>query len=196
MYLYIFTNTALVVGVVLIGLAILASNARGLMEVAFVLIGTLNGPILGVFLIGFFLPNCNLKGVWTGFIGSFVLTLWLAIGGMLYRKKTNMLPFSVEECLHLNYSSVSNSSIQETVNSTYSSYIEDTNVDTSFINSFYQISYTLYGTIGPVLCILIAVVVSCLTGNQRIEEVSPKYVSSSVHKFFWTKEQTKHNKTK
>ncbi|KAB7502903.1 hypothetical protein Anas_10389 [Armadillidium nasatum] len=108
-----------------------------------------------------------------------VLTLWLAIGGRLYRKKTNMLPFSVEECLHLNYSSVSNSSIQETVNSTYSSYIEDTNVDTSFINSFYQISYTLYGTIGP----------SWSKGNQRIEEVSPKYVSSSVHKFFWTKEQ-------
>ncbi|RXG59689.1 Sodium/iodide cotransporter [Armadillidium vulgare] len=89
----------------------------------------MSGPILGVFLIGFFLPNCNLKGVWTGFIGSAVLTLWLAIGGILYRRKINMLPFSVEECAHLNYSSASNRSIQETVNSTYSSYIEDTNVD-------------------------------------------------------------------
>ncbi|RXG70200.1 hypothetical protein Avbf_09662 [Armadillidium vulgare] len=28
-----------------------------------------------------------------------------------------------------------------------------------------------------------------IQGNQRSEEVSPKYVSSSVHKFFWTKEQ-------
>ncbi|RXG61685.1 Epsin-2 [Armadillidium vulgare] len=48
-----------------------------------------------------------------------VLTLWLAIGGMLYRNKYKMLPFSAEECTHLNYSSASNSSIQETVNSTY-----------------------------------------------------------------------------
>ncbi|RXG54404.1 hypothetical protein Avbf_13695, partial [Armadillidium vulgare] len=69
-----------------------------------------------------------------------VLTLWLALGGMLYRRKYKMLPFSAEECIHLNYSSASNSSIQEeTVNSTYSSYIEDTNVDTSFVNSIYQI---------------------------------------------------------
>ncbi|KAB7496446.1 hypothetical protein Anas_01809, partial [Armadillidium nasatum] len=92
-----------------------------------------------------------------------VLTFWLAIGGMLYRRKTNMLPFSVEECTHLNYSSVNNSGIQGIVNSTYSSLFEDTNVDTSFINSFYQISYTLYGSIGPVLCILLAVVVSLIT---------------------------------
>ncbi|KAB7502291.1 hypothetical protein Anas_12908, partial [Armadillidium nasatum] len=120
----------LVVGVVLIGLAILVSNARGLLEVTFVFIGILNGPILGVFLIGFFLPNCNLKGVWTGFIGSSVLILWLTLGGMLYRRKYKMLPFSAEECAILNYSSASNSSIQETVNSTYSSYIEETNVDT------------------------------------------------------------------
>ncbi|RXG70770.1 hypothetical protein Avbf_11805, partial [Armadillidium vulgare] len=119
----------LVVGVILIGIAIIGSNARGLVEVVVVFNGTLNGPILGVFLIGFFLPNCNLKGV---------LTLWLAIGGMLYRNKYKMLPFSAEECTHLNYSSASNRSIQEIVNSTYSSYIENTNVDTSFINSFYQ----------------------------------------------------------
>ncbi|KAB7500593.1 Sodium-coupled monocarboxylate transporter 2, partial [Armadillidium nasatum] len=161
----------LVVGVVLIGVAILASNARGLIEVVMVFNGTLNGPVLGVFLIGFFLPNCNLKGVWTGFIGSSVLTLWLAIGGMLYRRKNKMLPFSVEEC------------------DSFELFIIFCFLFRSFINSFYQISYTLYGTIGPVLCILLAVVVSCITGNQRIEEVSPKYVSSSVHKFFWTKEQ-------
>ncbi|KAB7496452.1 hypothetical protein Anas_01803, partial [Armadillidium nasatum] len=149
------------------------------MEIGLVMIGTLNGPLLGVFLIGFFLPNCNLKGVWTGFIGSSVLTLWLALGGNALQKgNSKMLPFSVEECAHLNYSSVINSSIQETVNSTYSSYIEDTKVDTSFSNSIYQISFILYGSIGPALCIFLAVVVSCVTGNQRIEEVSPNSIGT------------------
>ncbi|RXG71637.1 hypothetical protein Avbf_04439 [Armadillidium vulgare] len=59
-----------------------------------------------------------------------ILTLWLAIGGMPYRRKYKLLSFSAEECTHLNYSSASNRSIQETVNSTYSSHLEDTNVDT------------------------------------------------------------------
>ncbi|RXG70199.1 hypothetical protein Avbf_09663 [Armadillidium vulgare] len=58
-----------------------------------------------------------------------VFMVWLAIGAMLYKRKDKMLPFSAEECAHLNYSSANNSSIQELVNSTYSSYIEDNNVD-------------------------------------------------------------------
>ncbi|RXG57942.1 hypothetical protein Avbf_14123 [Armadillidium vulgare] len=55
--------------------------------------------------------------------------------------------------------------------------------------SLYQISYTLYGVINILLCILLSVVVSCITGNLKGHEVSPKYVSSYVHKLFWTKEE-------
>ncbi|RXG58858.1 hypothetical protein Avbf_17792, partial [Armadillidium vulgare] len=60
----------LVVGVSIIGFAILSLNAGSLIELTFVIISTFNGPIFGVFLIGFFCPRCNIKGVWTGFITS------------------------------------------------------------------------------------------------------------------------------
>ncbi|KAB7493712.1 Sodium-coupled monocarboxylate transporter 1 [Armadillidium nasatum] len=63
---------SLVVGAVLIGLAIIASNTKHLMELGLICANSLNGPLLGLFLIGFFLPNCNLKGICTGIVGSTV----------------------------------------------------------------------------------------------------------------------------
>ncbi|KAB7502500.1 Sodium-coupled monocarboxylate transporter 2 [Armadillidium nasatum] len=62
---------ALVTGAVYIGLAILASNTKGLAEITIKVAGAYSGPVVGVFLIGFFLPKCNIKGVWTGFILSY-----------------------------------------------------------------------------------------------------------------------------
>ncbi|RXG71766.1 hypothetical protein Avbf_00679 [Armadillidium vulgare] len=46
------------------------------------------------------------------------------------------------------------------------------------INSFYQISYTLYSIIGPLLCILLAVVVSFITVNALKSTI--KYVNAIV----------------
>ncbi|KAB7494174.1 Sodium-coupled monocarboxylate transporter 1 [Armadillidium nasatum] len=182
---------SLVVGadIVLIGLAIIASNTKHLMELGIICGNLLNGPLLGLFLIGYFIPNCNLKGIWTGIVGSTVFTCWLVIGGLIYKKPTKMLPFSTDECDALNFSSVNISSFQEVNSSTYNSNIEEANDDTSFIMSLYQISYTLYGVTNTIVCVLLSVVVSYITGNLKSHEVSPKYVSPHVHKFFWTKEE-------
>ncbi|RXG55240.1 hypothetical protein Avbf_17636 [Armadillidium vulgare] len=66
-----FSFLTLVIGAANIGLAILVSNTKGLTEILIKISGTLAGPIVGVFLIGFFLPKCNIKGVWTGLILSY-----------------------------------------------------------------------------------------------------------------------------
>ncbi|RXG60818.1 Sodium/iodide cotransporter, partial [Armadillidium vulgare] len=77
-----------------------------MVEISFAISGFINGPIFGVFLVGFLLPKCNSKGVWTGLILSSVLTIWLGIGGLFYRKPTKMLPFSADECNPLNMTSL------------------------------------------------------------------------------------------
>ncbi|KAB7503157.1 Sodium-coupled monocarboxylate transporter 2 [Armadillidium nasatum] len=133
----------LVIGFVLIALAILASNSSSILEMTITVSGTIYGPILGVFLIGFFLPNCNLKGVWTGFIGSSAFMLWLTIGALLYKKPTKMLSFSAAECVGLNSSSLNVSNIHEII-SPFNGTMKESISDTSSINSLYQISYTLY----------------------------------------------------
>ncbi|RXG67411.1 Sodium-coupled monocarboxylate transporter 1, partial [Armadillidium vulgare] len=97
-----------VMGAANIGLAILISNTKGIIEIIIKVLGALAGPIVGVFLIGFFLPKCNIKGVWTGLILSYVMVLWITIGSMIYKTPTKMLPFSADECDHdhLNFTSL------------------------------------------------------------------------------------------
>ncbi|KAB7507147.1 hypothetical protein Anas_00225 [Armadillidium nasatum] len=61
-------------GSFLTGLAVLSSKASSLLEIPVTLITPLNGPLLGVFIAAYFFPKCNMKGIWSGFIFSFVLS--------------------------------------------------------------------------------------------------------------------------
>ncbi|RXG59813.1 Sodium-coupled monocarboxylate transporter 2 [Armadillidium vulgare] len=122
---------SLVIGFMIIGLAILSSKGGGVVEISLAVGGLFNGPIFGVFLVGFLLPKCNSKGVWTGFILSSALTIWLGIGGLFYRKPTKMLPFSAEECmtsLNMNMTSLNSSSFVK-LNSFTNESTEDTGTE-------------------------------------------------------------------
>ncbi|KAL7643256.1 UNVERIFIED_CONTAM: hypothetical protein RMT77_006547 [Armadillidium vulgare] len=101
-----------------------------------------------------------------------------------------MLPFSADECEHdhLNFTSLTIKNDQKYFSPGNLTTIDEISEDSANL-SLYHISYTLNGGIGFLICILLAIVVSFLTGNEKIEEVSPKYVSSYVHKFYWTKEE-------
>ncbi|KAL7636001.1 UNVERIFIED_CONTAM: hypothetical protein RMT77_013819 [Armadillidium vulgare] len=119
-----------------------------MVEISFAFAGLFNGPIFGVFLVGFLLPKCNSKGVWTGFILSSALTIWLGMGGLFYRKPTKMLPFSADECnslnmtslnmnmtsLNMNMTSLTNNSFVK-LNSFTNESIEDTDTEEKSENS-------------------------------------------------------------
>ncbi|KAL7630667.1 UNVERIFIED_CONTAM: hypothetical protein RMT77_019125 [Armadillidium vulgare] len=104
---------SLILGTVMIAIAIVASKANSLIELSNIIGGTFQGPVLGVFLIGYLLPKCNNKGVWTGFILSSVFTLWITLGGFFYKKPPNLLPFSTDECYKMNFSSLNTSIISD-----------------------------------------------------------------------------------
>ncbi|RXG59717.1 Sodium-coupled monocarboxylate transporter 2 [Armadillidium vulgare] len=108
---------SLLVGAILTGLAIIASRTNGLIVVTFTLNGIVTGPPLGVFLIGYFVPKCNLKGVWTGYIVSSALLLWITIGNFLYKNSAEMLPFSADECIESNFTSVNITGVREYISS-------------------------------------------------------------------------------
>ncbi|KAL7643246.1 UNVERIFIED_CONTAM: hypothetical protein RMT77_006537 [Armadillidium vulgare] len=178
---------SLVVGTIITGLAILASKAKGLVGMSMTIMGTFQGPILGVFLIGYFLPKCNVKGVWTGFLLSSGFGLWISLGSLIYKQPTTMLPFSVDECDRLNITSN---------NFTFKNYVQLPNITEENGKSFsivfiYQISKTLYGALTTSLCIFLAVVASCLTGNQSINKTSPDFITPCLRKYYWKTKEMK-----
>ncbi|KAL7630183.1 UNVERIFIED_CONTAM: hypothetical protein RMT77_019678 [Armadillidium vulgare] len=53
----------------------------------------------------------------------------------------------------------------------------------------YHVTFVLYPLIYTISCIVIAIIVSFLTGNQNVNEVSPKYICPSVRKLYWKEEE-------
>ncbi|RXG73846.1 Sodium-coupled monocarboxylate transporter 2 [Armadillidium vulgare] len=117
-----------------------------------------------------------------------VLMLWIIIGNFLYKNSAEMLPFSADECFESNFTSLNITGVREYISPTNST-VENSSTNTSFIVSLYQISSSLYIFFGSLICVLLAVSVSYLTGNEKIEKISPKLISPSIRKFYWTKEE-------
>ncbi|XP_072017918.1 sodium-coupled monocarboxylate transporter 1-like [Amphiura filiformis] len=61
-------------------------------------IGVINGPIMGVFILGVFVPRANSKGVMIGFFLSLGIGLWILIGSLIYPVPIKLLPLSTEGC--------------------------------------------------------------------------------------------------
>ncbi|KAB7507143.1 Sodium-coupled monocarboxylate transporter 1 [Armadillidium nasatum] len=71
---------SLIIGVITIGTALIASRASSLIQFTLSLTGVAYGGVYGVFLLGLLFPKSNAKGVWTGMIASMYpyVVLWIS----------------------------------------------------------------------------------------------------------------------
>ncbi|GAB1599025.1 sodium-dependent multivitamin transporter-like, partial [Argonauta hians] len=62
------------------GLNYLGSN---ILHIALIVLNVISGPIAGMFILGFFIPNANTKGALIGFTLAAIMTIWLGIGNVM-----------------------------------------------------------------------------------------------------------------
>ncbi|XP_033645335.1 sodium-coupled monocarboxylate transporter 2-like [Asterias rubens] len=98
-YLLITKLLAVFFGVLNVGVTYLMSILGDIMPALIGLIGGTNGPVMGVFILGFMFPRCNSKGALVGFICGITLGMWIFIGSVVYQETPPTLPLSVEGCL-------------------------------------------------------------------------------------------------
>uniref|UniRef100_A0A8C7Z9J8 Solute carrier family 5 member 5 n=1 Tax=Oryzias sinensis TaxID=183150 RepID=A0A8C7Z9J8_9TELE len=56
----------------------------GVLQGSFTVMGVVSGPVLGVFILGMFVPASNKLGAFSGIAVGFCVSLWLAVGSTLY----------------------------------------------------------------------------------------------------------------
>ena len=82
-------------------LAIITTNLDGVLQLGNTAMGVLAGPILAVFLLGFFTTTSNKYGAITGMICGNAFTIWLLVGSLvkdLPRSPSTALPTYTEGC--------------------------------------------------------------------------------------------------
>jgi len=150
-------------GVISTGLALGFSHLDGVLKVATTSIGMLSGPLLSVFLLGYFVNFNNKVGAVAGMLTGHCVTLWIAAGALFITKgvRRPALETSTEGCPALQFHQQNNAS-----------YLVDESVEIEYsgVEYLYNISPFLF----PVVGFVVASVVSILTSLVSLPCWSPR----------------------
>ncbi|KAK9519465.1 hypothetical protein VZT92_022193 [Zoarces viviparus] len=160
---------SLLYGVSCITVAALSSLLDwGVLQGSFTVMGVVSGPILGVFILGMFVPAANRLGAFSGITVGFCVSLWLAVGSTLYppnEETMGVLPFYTGGCGPSNITL--NSSRPQDQHSISTLPYPD---DQGGLLDFYSLSYLYFGAMATGSVILVGLIVSYATGpTKRID---------------------------
>ncbi|XP_068230838.1 sodium-coupled monocarboxylate transporter 1-like [Palaemon carinicauda] len=170
------------------GLAV--SQMGSFFKTLFTINGALTGPLIGLFLVAVYFPWINAAGAAFGFAISIILNIWIVVGQLFTQLPAKHLPMSREGCLvpppHNNTNSIQ-------LNFTTPAF-EDMNTavttETALMNdegpdrSLYALSYCLNSVWGTLICIIVAVIVTAVTGTNAPEDIDKKLVAGKSWALF------------
>ncbi|KAM6920977.1 sodium/iodide cotransporter isoform 2-T2 [Xenentodon cancila] len=153
-------------GVSCITVAALSSFLNwGVLQGSFTVMGVVSGPILGVFILGMFIPATNRQGAFSGIIVGFCVSMWLAVGSTLYppsEETMGVLPSSTGSCEPTNITLNSNFNHDQHSISTPLHHNDE-----GGIYNFYSMSYLYFGAMATSSVILVGLIVSYATGPTK-----------------------------
>jgi sodium-coupled monocarboxylate transporter 8/12 len=91
---------SIILGAVVMLLTYVVSHLGPILNASTSLFGALQGPIMGVFFLGFFFPRANRRGGLVGFVSGVALPLWIFVGSQITKnqRKSERLPFFTTSC--------------------------------------------------------------------------------------------------
>uniref|UniRef100_A0A672JSY5 Solute carrier family 5 member 5 n=1 Tax=Salarias fasciatus TaxID=181472 RepID=A0A672JSY5_SALFA len=141
----------------------------GVLQGSFTVMGVVSGPILGVFILGMFVPMTNRMGAFSGLFVGFCVSLWLAIGSTLYppsEKTMGVLPSFTEDCGSTNISG--NSRPSQDLHSISTKLHPDNEWG---LHSFYSMSYLYFGAVATSSVVIVGVIMSYITGPTKRTDI-------------------------
>ena len=155
-------SLALLFGLLCVALTYAVEQMSGLLQAALTIFGVVGGPLLLLFTLGMCCRWCNSKGALIGFVVSLIVSSWIGFGSILFAKPPTSLPVSTEECIITN--------------------------STQFISTFqndnvffiYKISYLWLAGFSCAIGLIVALVISILTGGTK-NDVNDDLLAPFIH---------------
>ncbi|XP_062280803.1 sodium/iodide cotransporter [Scomber scombrus] len=137
----------------------------GVLQGSFTVMGVVSGPLLGVFILGMFVPATNRLGAYSGILAGFCVSLWLAVGSTVYppsEKTMGVLPSYTSEC------EPSNTTLNSTLEQEQHSISIPLHPDNQGgLLNFYSVSYLYFGAMATSSVIIVGLIVSYATGPTK-----------------------------
>ncbi|XP_001630712.2 sodium-coupled monocarboxylate transporter 1 isoform X1 [Nematostella vectensis] len=150
----------IVYGFISLGLAFLASKLGMILQMSASMFGIIGGPMLALFTMGILTRTANSKGVWAGMIAGFVVITWISVGAQVQPPDYPILPISVAGCA--SNTSALNITMPHIARRGMGS------------NSVYSISFFLYGPIGFIITLVVAMLISIIFKDDQSPPLDPR----------------------
>ncbi|XP_024083167.1 sodium-coupled monocarboxylate transporter 1-like [Cimex lectularius] len=158
-----------VMGSVCVLLILVIEKLGAILEISVRFSGMTSGTTLGLFLLGAFFPTSNAKGAAWGALVSLVVMTWILVGSNLAMANglisNPVLPTSIEGC---------------PFNVTDVVPVAQAATD-AYVFPLYKVSIFYYSFIGCTVVMVVGLVVSYLTGPNKIGDVNRKLLSPLIY---------------
>uniref|UniRef100_A0A3B3W320 Solute carrier family 5 member 5 n=1 Tax=Poecilia latipinna TaxID=48699 RepID=A0A3B3W320_9TELE len=136
---------------------------------SFTVMGVVSGPVLGVFILGMFVPGTNRLGAYSGILAGFCVSLWLAVGSTLHppsEETMGVLPSFTDGCSFANGTKNNSSNLDEV------SILTPLHPKhQGGLLNFYSMSYLYFGAMATSSVILVGLIVSYATGPTKRSQI-------------------------
>ncbi|GLV32374.1 uncharacterized protein CBL_00917 [Carabus blaptoides fortunei] len=153
-------------------------------EIAIRIGGVTHGAKIGIIMLGIFFPKVNTKGLICGVITSISLMIWINIGARTYNINSYyQYTHSTENCQISNMTvrSIANMSMSANGSTTTIHTLQKPQLEDIFF--LYRISVFYYALVGTVTTMLVAIVISYVTGTNDVSKIDPLLVSPWVRPY-------------
>ncbi|XP_060645921.1 sodium-coupled monocarboxylate transporter 1-like [Drosophila nasuta] len=168
---------------------LLVQRFKSILQTMWTITGINMGAVVGVFLLGMFVPRVNGKVAVTSILFSVIVMAWIIINGQLNFKagliRYDPLPNSLDQCEARGLHSIRNA-YNATLPTTAATTTEPTQVTTALGSnrdfSVYDISFYWYKVIGAILIFVWAIPMSYVWPRDKNEKQNPKLYSPFVRR--------------
>ncbi|XP_001358855.2 sodium-coupled monocarboxylate transporter 2 [Drosophila pseudoobscura] len=165
----------------------MVQNFNSIIQTMWTITGINTGAVVGVFLLGMFVPRCSAKVAVTGIIFSVVAMLWIIINAQMNFKagliRYDVLPNGLDQCEARDFRVILNSINSNTTTPAHTMEAPP-QVTTAFGSnrdfSLYDISFYWYKVLGAILVFAWAVPMSYVWPTDKEEKQNPKLYSPFV----------------
>ncbi|EDW24372.1 GL23436 [Drosophila persimilis] len=165
----------------------MVQNFNSIIQTMWTITGINTGAVVGVFLLGMFVPRCSAKVAVTGIIFSVVAMLWIIINAQINFKagliRYDVLPNGLDQCEARDFQVILNS-INGNTTTPAPTMEAPPQVTTAFGSnrdfSLYDISFYWYKVLGAILVFAWAVPMSYVWPTDKEEKQNPKLYSPFV----------------
>ncbi|KAJ8683290.1 hypothetical protein QAD02_019082 [Eretmocerus hayati] len=190
----IMKSTTVMAGITTIGMILVIEQLGTVYEISMSLT-SVDGPLLGLFLLGMLFPWVGKKGAMVGACSSLVVTIWLIIGQQWYKSQKIVrypdLPMSIDGCLNLGLFNATRTTISKAFTSLANETLKNMTIGSDSrqvtkngFATIYRLSMVYFTLIGTITAIIVGLITSFVVGEMDLSKVDPEHISPAIRRFF------------